>query len=668
MTRAFVGSLFLTLALSAAAVAQHPASPDSAQRDSLSLHLLPPVIVTGTFVPLPQSHLGFASSVLARQDLQSEPTSYAGRALTRLPGVWIDEGAGPAGPTVIRLRGGEEPYTQVLFDGVPININGGFLDMQGLTLTNVDRAEVARGPHSVMYGSSAMAGVVQFITRRGEQGPPRMELSAESGRATAYGEQARSELNVGGGTANLQYSAGLGVTYNRGVYQLPHKLRTGDASLRLDTQLSQAWTATGTVRYMDIDSRLPVRDAGVTRVPLDPNQRDGRDRLLSSLGITFAATPSWHHRLTASSFRDDFTYSDQADGLDPTQYPFFVFDVNFGYRSLLHREVVQYAGTKQLGDREGSGLALSYGGELQREAETDDQTGDFGDSRQAFDRSSRAAFTEIQGQLGARLSLQAGGRLEQIEGLASEFLPRGALTAMLVPGVLSVRAAAGRAFKAPNLQQQLLVNPFTEANPDLRPETSVSWEVGTAVTVPGNGLQANLGFFRQRYDNLIRTVALEGTPKQTNRNLGRSRSQGVEIDVQRWWTDRWHTGANLTWLKTEILDNTGLSADQYPNGSELPAVPRVTGSAFIDGALSRTLSATVRGTLVGRQVVFSERFAGDRIPLDPYGLLGMTVRWQASDHATFHLRVENILDTDYATAFDRPGLPLTAILGVRLTN
>ena len=666
MVRAVVGMQFAAIvAVSSIGVAQQV--PDSAKADTLAPRLLPAVIVTGAVVPMIQSQFGFASAVLDREDLASEPTAYAGRALTRSAGIWLDEGAGPGGPAVLRLRGGEEPYTQLLFDGVPININGGFLDLQGLTLTNVERVEVARGPHSARYGSSAISGVVQLITRQGRLGPPRFEFSADGGRATRQGGQARSELAVAGGAGILRYSAGLGVTYNRGVYDLPHDLRSEDASIRLDATPSLAWSLTGTFRFMDLDSKLPVRDAGATRAPLDPNQRDDRQRILSSLVVGFAPSASWSHHLTASVFRDHFSYEDRHDGLDPSQYPFFVFDFNFGLRSVLDRERVEYLATKEF-QAGGSRIAWSYGGELQWEDVTDDQSGDFGDSRTEFDRASRAAFTEVHAQVGSALSLLGGGRVEHFQGLSTEFLPRAAVVVSLVPQLLSLRAAAGRAFKAPNLQQQFLENPFTEPNPDLRPETSTSWELGAQVSPTGGRSSIGLGYFQQRHDNLIRTVALEGTTKQTNQNLGRTRSQGIEVELERWWTDRWRTGANVTWLKTEVMDNAGLPADQYPVGERLPAVPSITGNGFVDVTLSPALSATVRGMVVGEQVVFSERFAGQRITLDPYAVLGMTLRWQTSRHAQFHLRVENLLDTQYATAFDRPGLPLTAVLGFRLTN
>src|SRR5688500_20401294 len=90
---------------------------------------------------------------------------YLSDALRSHSGGHIEESAGPGGPTILRLRGGEEVFTQTLLDGVQLNQNGGFFDFQGLMLTNVARIEVLRGPQSALYGSTAMSGVVQKIGR-----------------------------------------------------------------------------------------------------------------------------------------------------------------------------------------------------------------------------------------------------------------------------------------------------------------------------------------------------------------------------------------------------------------------------------------------------------------------------------------------------------------------
>jgi vitamin B12 transporter len=663
------GTVLVVLAVIAAPIslrAQQAPSSDSSPPDTLRPYALPPVVVTASRVPVSQRDVGFATSVLQGADVSAERTRYASSALASLPGVSIDEGAGPGGPATLHLRGGGEAFTQMMFDGVPINISGGFNDIAGLLLTNVARVEVARGPLSALWGSSAMSGVVQFITREGQVGPPQFELLAEGGRATEHGDQGHSELTVSGGGQRLRYSSGLGVAYNRGIYALPNDLLTSDASLRVDALPTARWTIAVTARYMAIQSNLPVRDPGATRVPLDPNQRDRHYRWLGSLSTSWAATPTWHHRLTARLLWDGFVYQDMRDSLDATAYPFFVSNYNLTFRSTLLRPSVEYVGTKELSlGRAGSRLAVSYGAAWQRETEANAQAGDFGSAHSDFGRTNTAIFAELQSRLGPRLSVLTGARLEKFQGLRAELVPRASVVATIVPDRLAVRAAAGRAFKAPNIDQQLLDNPATMPNPRLRPESSLSWEIGASVTAAQRSLTLGVGYFHQRYNDLIQTVPADTGPKQTNKNLGRTQSVGVEIELEGRWSERWRTGANLTWVKTKVIDNAGLDSLDYPVGGSLPATPRVTGNTYVAADVAPSFTTLARVTLVGRQTVFTERFAGQRVTIAPYALLEVVVQWHVSKALDVYTRFNNVLNTSYQTAYDRPGVPRTAVLGVR---
>jgi vitamin B12 transporter len=646
--------------------AASPLPQDTLPADTGRARRLAPIVVTGTRIPVSQDNLGFATSTLGAASLRLEPAQWAPTVLTRLPSMAIEEGAGVAGPTILRLRGGEESFSVVMFDGVPLNLTGGFADLQGLSLTNVERVEVARGPQSAMYGSSAMAGAVQFITRAGVPGRPRVEAHGEGGTSARRGGQARTEVTVSGGTPALRYSAGVSGGYFRGRYALPHNLTTWDGSLRLDASLGRRWDLTGTVRYMDHSSLLPVRDAGVSRVPLDPNQEDGRGRLLSGVTARFAPSATWRHELSAKFLRDAFFYQCYADGLDPTAYPFPVFDYNFRLDADLWRGTLEYAGTRDFTAGR-SGLLLAWGGKIEREDLAVGQGGDFGDSQSSFVRDNGAGFVEMQGRAGERFDFLAGVRYERFEGLGDQVLPRVSLVVALVPDVLRLRASAGRAFKAPNLEQQNLDNPFTAPNPGLRPETSASWEAGLVATAPRTGLSARGTFFHQVYDDLIRLVPFDSTRAQ-NQNVGKSRIMGVELEVDRTWAPGWRTGLNGTWLDSKMVDNTGLDGTLYPVGSRLYGVPRWTGNAFVEGALTQAVSVVLRGRLVGQQDALTERFSGQRVELDPYFLLGATVHARLRPSVEAYVRGENLLDQDYATGYDKPGLPLTMVVGLRVTN
>src|SRR4029078_993513 len=103
------------------------------------------------------------------------------------------------------LRGGESRYTKVLVDGVPVNAPGGFFDFSHLTVDNIERIEVVRGPGSVVYGADAVAGVVQIFTR---QGRVAFNMSAEVRAGNRGGREVTLDAN--GSNNVLRYSLGGG--------------------------------------------------------------------------------------------------------------------------------------------------------------------------------------------------------------------------------------------------------------------------------------------------------------------------------------------------------------------------------------------------------------------------------------------------------------------------
>lgn len=628
---------------------------------------LAPVFVTATRVPVRLDRLGVASSIISSEDLRMRPPSSAAEALRYVGGAFIDEANGPGGPTIVRLRGGEEVFTQILVDGVQVNQNGGFFDFLGFAPGNLERIEIARGPQSALYGSSAMSGVVQFLTRRGDVGPPRMLLAGEGSAASENGGGHRFQGEISGGSRALRYAAGAGYRYSRGIYALPNDAKTSDASLRLDASPSDVFALAGTFRYMSIESMLPVRDPGATRVPLDPNASNTRDRIVASLGATFAPTSSWRHELRGTLYRDNFVYDDVGDGLaaELPALPFFVFDATFRLDSRLVRKGIEYSGDYRAGGNDD--FVLSWGVRGERETLRDRTSGDFGDDRQTYDRNSTAVFGEMIVRPVRWLDLVAGVRAEKYDGLDVAVTPRGSARLQLVPGRLALRLAAGRAYKAPNLQEQYPNNPFIVSNPDLAPETSVSVEAGVDATTADGRVDAGVTVFHQTYDDLVRAVQYDAT-RQQNRNLGRSRANGVEARLRVEPAARWALGLEGSWIRTRIVDATGLPPGNFPEGEELPFRPSVVGEAFVEFTPTDPFTVRVRASHVGEQIVLSERFSGDRVPIDAYTLAGLDLTWSVTSNWMLYARFDNLFDTAYETAFDRRGIPATAAIGLHWRN
>ncbi len=635
---------------------------------------LAPLVVSISRNPVRADRVGFAVTVLTAEALRDRHRRTAADALRNVAGAFIDEAAGPGGPTIVRLRGGEEVFTQILVDGVRINQNGGFFDFQGLTVGNLDRIEIVRGPHSALYGSSAVSGAINFLTRTGATGPPRASLAAEAGASSGEGGSYGAAGEISGGTDAVRYAAGLSRSFDRGIYRLPHDVGTSEASLRLDADAGSAVRLAAILRWWSVDANLPVRDPGATRAPLDPNARNERDRLVSSVTARFDGS-SLQHTIRASTYREGFVYDDRRDDV-PQSDDFFVFDADFRLDSRLWRTALEYGGTFSRGP---GATVLSWGVLAEREDLEDRTSGEFGDGVQQLDRTSTAVFGEIMLAPASWLDVIAGARAEHFEGLSTSFTPRasavihlnelsGRAPATRSVGRVALRVAAGRAYKAPNLQEQFLDNPFIVSNPGLRPETSTSWEIGLDASTGDDRWSAGATFFRQRYDDLIRSVQFDTTGRQQNRNLGASRAHGFEWHFALRPAEAWRITGDGVWISTRILENTGLPPQSFPVGQTLPFRPAIIAGSSIEWDAPGPARLRIRADAVGRQSVLTERFAGRRVELPAYVLAGLTLDWSFTRGWNAWMAFDNLLGHDYETAFDRRGIPATGRAGIQWRN
>ena len=655
-TRAVVSALVLVAAPAALAAQQR----DTTSADSARAYRLRPVVVTVGRTPIAAERSGFSVTVLSHDKLALLRPFHAADALRGVAGAHVDEAVGAGGPAIIRLRGGEEVFTQILLDGVQVNQNGGFFDFQGLTLGNLDQIEVVRGPQSAIWGSSAMTGVVNFITRPGEVGPPQFDLTLERGVATVRSNSYSGGGSVRGGSQLFRYSASAGTSFMRGIHSVPHDIKTNEAALRFDLSPLRTVDLMAVARGVDLDANLPVRDPGATRVPLDPNARNERERVIGLLQATHRISSSWSQRLKLSGFREDFLFSDQRDGLNTDSLGVFVFDASFAFDAKLRRTTGEYSW--HIAPAGAAGIEITAGAQLEREKLTEIISGDFQDAAER-ERDSRSGFMEVRARPINALDLSLSSRVEKYDGLDLEHTPRFSLAYAVSPG-FRLRASAARGFKAPNLREQYLDNPFIASNPDLRAESSTNVEVGAEWT--GRSYSFSSTVFRQQFRNLIRTVALEGTDKQINRNLGRSIGSGIEWEAALQVRPNLELSSAGAVIKTEVKDNRGLSADQYPVGESMPFRPDYNVSVAAEWRPIDKFTALLRTSVVGEQTVLTERFSGERRDLGSYALVGVNLNYAYRPESRVYLRVDNLLNHEYATAFDQRGMPLTAALGVQL--
>ncbi|MBZ5525969.1 MAG: TonB-dependent receptor [Acidobacteriia bacterium] len=157
------------------------------------------VVVTATGMPTPQTQVGASVSVLTPQDYQNRLDVFD--PLTSVPGLQITESGRRGSLTSLFIRGGNSNANKLVIDGVPANDIGGNVDFSVLSATAVDHMEVFRGPNSVLYGSDALAGVVDITTRQGATRLPELSYSLDGGNFSTW----RQEATAGGAWRQLDY-------------------------------------------------------------------------------------------------------------------------------------------------------------------------------------------------------------------------------------------------------------------------------------------------------------------------------------------------------------------------------------------------------------------------------------------------------------------------------
>lgn len=160
------------------------------------------VVVTASRTPQPLSSVLADVSILEREDIERSGLSGMADLLARLPGIEFARNGGPGTATSVFVRGAEARYTAVYLDGVRIDSQStGGAVWEQLPLDQIDRIEVLRGPAAAVYGSDAVAGVVQLFTRRG-QGAAQPTVALTAGSANTLQGQA----GVSGSVQALDYA------------------------------------------------------------------------------------------------------------------------------------------------------------------------------------------------------------------------------------------------------------------------------------------------------------------------------------------------------------------------------------------------------------------------------------------------------------------------------
>jgi vitamin B12 transporter len=604
--------------------------------------VLKPVVVTATRVPIAADLVASAVTVLRGTDLVAQGIRTVAQALETVPGAHVVETGSFGGQTSLFMRGGESDYTKVLLDGVPLNQAGGTIDLAHLTIDNVERIEIVRGPASVLYGTDAVTGVVQIFTRTG-QGPARLGADLHAG---TYGS-AEGALDMAGGSRTINYSARVSRFSSDGLYPYNNQYRNSVVSARVRLAPDARTDASLTYRYGDDIYHFPTDGRGI---PVDSNQRAAERGPLLSLSMGRVLGRHLEARVMTAVKEARLFYNDEPDS--PGE------NGTFWSKDWVRRATSSGLLSWRLHD------AISVTGGIEYEDER--QRG-----RSAFDafpnppvdvrRRNTGYFTDAVLAAG-RSAFTLGGRYDDNSQFGGHVTYRAGIV-YRVNDAMRLRVSAGTAFKEPTFFENYAQG-FVRGNPGLKPERSRSWEVGVergAVAVT---------YFNQRFRDLIEYSSTRLGPDSVNYfNVGGAIADGVEASLDQQVTARVVFSAKYTYLHTRV-QQSGSAGD--PDGLFVPGKPLVRRPAHTFAPqLAATLGAQARVTLGARWVGkrddldFSRAAGQRRVAMRPYTRLNAAGEYGRGP-LLLSGRVENLLDD---RAEQLPGFRdrgRTVLLGVRI--
>jgi vitamin B12 transporter len=597
-------------------------------RDTTSL---PEIVVTATRYPVAADSVASTVTVLRGDDLRAQGIHFVGDALRQVPGVHLVQG-GPYGAAAsLFVRGGESDYVKVLVDGVPVNQPGGFYDFASLTTDNVERIEVLRGPGSVLYGSDAIAGVIQIVTRQGGDGL-RLSAAAEGG---SFGS-ARWEASALGGGEALGWSASLSRFTSDGTYEFNNDYRNTVASGRFRARAGDRTTLSLTGRYHDAKYHFPTDFTGV---PVDRNQftTDETAALALDLGHKFSEIVEGQLLLGTSDIETGFE-----NPADPPPGP--------GFASSDHASTDRTSADARVQLTLPNGIRGLTGASF--EAQRQDVTGAFRESRNNWGLYAQATALPV-----SRLQLTAGGRLDENEKFGSFWTYRAAALAFASP-TTRIRGSVGTGFKEPGFFENF-DSPFSIGNPDLRPERSFSVEGGVEQDLARGAVGVGVTVFAQRFRDLIQFTFVPPEPGGPNYfNVAAANANGVEAVLHLRPAGPVKGTFSYTHLASEVTDAGFESGDAatFVEGDRLLRRPKDALSLRLESAFAERVRLGALLSWVGaRDDVRFGQFPepNQRVELPSYATLDVSGTFtvlhgrRATPGLDLTARIENLLDESY---------------------
>ena len=605
-----------------------PGQPPAAAAAGENVEQLPEIVVSASRVPLQAKAVGSSVTVITAEEIERKQVRVVSDLLREVPGVAVHR-SGTAGTlTAVRLRGAEHGHTLVVIDGVKVNdpsSSGAIFNFADLMAADIERIEVLRGPQSGVYGSDAIGGVVNIVTKKG-LGPATASLSAEGG---SFGTGNVSAGFRGGGDGH-HFSLNAASFRTSGISIAAGNEKDG---YRNQTYSAKLGLAPGDNLEVELFGRYVKGNVETDNVPRDNDDRTDSDHAMGRTRLKYRLLDGdWRHAFGAATHRKRRTVV--------SSWGTSKFD---GRKSRLDYETNFFFETEAVAD-------ATHAVTFVAERETDSQTS----GGESSDVASHGYSAEYQIGFSDRLFLSGSVRHDDNERFDDTTTFRVTAAYVLDGSETRFHGSYGTGVKNPTLSHLFQQFGRVGPNPDVEPEESKGWDFGIEQSLLEGRLSLDLTWFDNRPTNLIYWNDA-GTPYDWQNpetgdddfydNLeGTSRTSGLEFTARTRPARGMSLSAQYTY--TDAKDPEG---ELLPRRAEHVASLNF-GYAFLDGKANVDLGIDYNGKQLNRKA--------NPVMLDDYTLVNLAAAYKLTEWIDLFGRIDNLFDTDYEEV---PGYRTTGI-------
>ena len=594
------------------------------------------VVVTGTRSETDVRHLPMTVSVVGRPQLEaSQQTSVLPVLNSQVPGFFSTSrgvmgygvATGASGQMSLRGIGGPAqaglPTTGllVLIDGHPQ-----YMGLMGHPIADAyqtmmaERVEVLRGPASVLYGSNAMGGVINIVTRKMQEDGIRTNINIGAGSYGSIQTEATNRIRKG------RFSSTVTASYNRtDGHRADMAFEQYGGYAKLGYDFTDNWKVWGDVNVTRFNATNP---GSVMKPYIDNDQRITR-------GMTSFALENYYEKTSGAlsffyNWGDHWINDGYQPGGEPLQYRFNSNDQMLGVSWYQSVQLFQ-------GNRLTVGADyFHFGGEAwnqffdgHRETSADKSLNEV------------AGYVDFRQDIAAWLTLDAGARVDYHSQTGTEFIPQVGL-AFHLPENAEIKAMASKGFRNPTIREMYM---FPPQNPDLKPEKLWNYELSFSQRLMDNRLSYGLNVFYINGENLIIRLPNPNGSGMLNQNSGEIENWGAEANVGYQFNPVWSVMANYSWLH---MENPVLASPEHK---------LYGGVNFRKGRWSASTGIQyVKGLYTDLDAATKENFV----------LWDMQGSFKATNYLSFYVRGENLLAQRYEINAGYPMPKATFMGGVNI--